>query len=223
MALVLPAACIAAGRPAIAEDLSLDQVVEHVERAQNQIETLSALITHTSEIPLLEEKETLSGSLLFKKPNKLLIVFDKPTVQYNLLLGQDVTVYTPSKKQVEKYRLDRAGAGNVKAFGIGFMESVANVRKDFALKLAGREAAQGADAVKLQLKPKPGKTECPYDRVLIWFEVRRWVPVKIKLFESEGEALTTIAFTDVKLNRRIGDAKFRLTWPKDVDVLHPLD
>ena len=222
-AILLAAGFIASRPVAGAEGLSLDQVIERVQKAQDQIETLSAEITHTREIPLLEEKETMSGSLLFKKPKKLLIVFDKPELQYNLLLDQDVTVYTPSKKQVEKYRLGRAGAANVRAFGIGFMESIASVKEDFNIKLAAREAVRGMDAVKLELKPKPGEADGPYDKIEIWFDTTRWVPAMIKLSESDGEVITVILLTNVKLNRRISDGRFRLKWPKDVDVIRPLD
>ena len=213
--------------PAAEDKLSLEEVMAKVEQAQKGLATLRADITHTRQIPLLEVKETMSGELLFKvearEEKKLLIIFTKPEEQTNLIVGNTVTVYTPSKKQAEEYKLDKATSGKVKAFGIGFMESVSGARKDFDIKLLGQEALDGTPTAKLEMKPKPGKDAGPYDKVEIWFETKRWVPIMIKLFESDGEVITIIRLVNVKLGGRIRDGKFELDLPRGTEVIRPLE
>ena len=213
--------------PAEEAKLTLEEVMTKIEQAQKELKTLRARITHTREIPLLEVKETMSGKLLFKATSeerkKLLIIFTKPEEQKNLIEGNEVTVYTPSKKQAEKYKLDKATSGKAKAFGIGFMESVAAAKKDFGFKLLGQEALDGTPTAKLEMKPKPGKDAGPYDKVQIWFETKRWVPLMIKLFESDGEVITTIRLRDVKLNKRIWDWEIKLKLPSGTEVIRPLE
>lgn len=209
------------------EELAFEEVMAKVEQAQKALTTLRADITHTRQILLLEVKETMSGVLFFKvgpeAHKKLLITFTKPEVQKNLIEGSEVTVYTPSKKQAEKYELDKATSGKVKAFGIGFMESVAVAKKDFDVKLLGEEALDGTAAAKLEMKPKPGRDAGPYDKVEIWFETKRWVPIQIKLSESDGEVITIIRLTRVKLNKGIRDREFRLKLPRGTEVIRPLE
>lgn len=213
--------------PAAEEQLNLEQVMAKVEQAQKALETLRADIAHTRQILLLEVKETMSGRLLFKAApkecKKLLITFTKPEKQMNLIEGNKVTVYTPSKKQAEEYELDKATSGKVKAFGIGFMESAAVAKKDFDITLLGHEALDGTPTAKIEMKPKPGRDSGPYDKVVIWFETERWVPLMIKLFESDGEVITVIRLTKVELNKRIRDWELKLKLPRGTEVIRPLE
>jgi len=209
------------------EKLTLEEVMAKIEQAQKELKALRADITHTRQIPLLEVKEIMSGKLFFKvasgKSKKLLIDFTKPEKQKNLIVGNKVTVYTPSKKQAEEYTLDKATSGKVKAFGIGFMESVAVAQKDFDIGLLGQEDLDGTPTVKLGMKPKAGKDAGPYDKVEIWFEIKRWVPLVVKLFESEGEVITSIRLTRVNDKAWILDGKFELKLPRGTEVIQPLE
>ena len=220
LAIVL-AACAPSARAADA--LDLDQVLQRAQIAHDAIQDLSAQLTMVRQIPELEVKETSVGTLDFKKPRKLLITFTKPQLQYNLIVGREVTVYTPDKKQAEKYTLKGKGSGKVRAIGIGFMDSVGDARKDFDVKLLGKDKVDGAPAYKIELTPKPDRDTGPYDRIIIWFDTQRWLPTRLKLIESGGEVFTTITVSKLKLNKGIRDSKFQLKWPRDVDVIRPFD
>lgn len=204
-----------------AEKLGLTQVLAQIERTHAKLSTFKAGITHERSIPLLDVTETMSGKLLFKKPRNLRIEFEKPERQINLIVGQQVSVYTPRKKLVELYRLNTDGAGQVRAIGIGFMDSVAEASKDFVIQLEAEEVLDGKKTAKLSLKPRPGKESGPYDMIHIWFDVARWVPVQLRLSESRDEVVTLLKLTHIEFPRSLPDSHFKLDLPRDVDVVPP--
>ncbi len=223
---ILAAATVSAaeGKP----PLTLDHVLEQMQKAHDAMGALSAKIEHERAIPLLEEKEVRRGAVYFMKPRKLLIVFDKPEKEYDLIDDTKVIVYKPALKQAEAYDLKGQGGKKVRVVGMGFMDSVVKAKEDFDFKLLGEEKLGDETFVQIQLTPKKGKereTE-PYNRIVLWVDEERWMPVRIRLFESDGEVITTIRFADIKVRAKPWwglKKKMRLKIPKNVEWVRPLE
>ncbi len=207
---------------------SLDDVLKRMQQTHDAVQAIQAKLVQERAIPLLEEKERRRGAVYFMKPRKLLIEFDQPEKVINLLDGDRLTVYKPALKQAEIYRLDQKAGGRVRAVGLGFMDSVDKAKADFKFKLLGEETAGDKRFILLQLTPRPGREEAtkPYNKIILWVDPERWTPIRIRLFESDGEVITTIRFSDIQLKKSAGwlfRRKFKLNLPRDVEIIRPLD
>ncbi|MBM4056577.1 MAG: outer membrane lipoprotein carrier protein LolA [Planctomycetes bacterium] len=200
---------------------TLDEILLEIEKADGEFKTMKADIVITRTIPLLDSTEVSQGKLQYKKPDRLLLKFDPPRDEVNIIDGKHIWVYHPKEKQVEKYSVTREKqtAQDINFFGFGYGESVASARKDYTISLMDTTQIKGKRFYVLDLLPKD--TSSQYKEIRLWIEEGLWLPVKIELHESGGEVINLIEFDHIKLNSRISDKLFVFDVPRGVEVIEP--
>lgn len=200
---------------------TLDEVLLEVEKADGEFKTMKANIVITRTIPLLESTEISKGKIHYKKPDRLLLKFDPPRDEVNIIDGKHIWVYHPKARQVEKYAINKGKqtAQSFDFFGFGYGESVASARKDYNISLTDATEIDKECFYVLDLLPRNTSTQ--YTKIRLWIEEGLWLPVKIELHESGGEVINIIEFDRMKLNSRMSDKLFVFDVPRGVEVIEP--
>ncbi|MCF6149295.1 MAG: outer membrane lipoprotein carrier protein LolA [Candidatus Kuenenia sp.] len=200
---------------------TLDEVLLEVEKADGEFKTMKAGIVITRTIPLLESTEISKGKIHYKKPDRLLLKFDPPRDEVNIIDGKHIWVYHPKAKQVEKYTINKGKqtSQSLNFFGFGYGESVASARKDYTISLTDTTEIGKKCFYVLDLLPRNTSTQ--YTKIRLWIDEGLWLPVKIELHESGGEVVNIIEFDHIKLNSRMSDKLFVFDVPRGVEVVEP--
>lgn len=200
---------------------NMDDVLAEIDKANTAFKTLKADIKFTRTITLLESTETSQGEMHYKKPKKLYLKFHPPRNEINIVDGKYVWVYHPAEKQVEKYEMDKNkhSSQGLDFFEFGYSESVESAKKDYTITLREMKEEGKKRFYILNLRPKDQKSQ--YSDIRLWVEEGFWLPVRIELYESEGEVINIIELKNIKLNKGMSDKLFIFDAPRGVEVIEP--
>lgn len=200
---------------------NLDEVLAEIDKANTAFRTLKADITFTRTITLLESTETSQGEMSYKKPRKLYLKFYPPRNEINIVDGKYVWVYHPAEKQAEKYEMDKGkqSSQGLSFFEFGYGESVESAKKNYKITLLETKEEGKERFYILDLRPKDPISQ--YSDIRLWVEEGFWLPVRIELYESEGEVVNVIELKNIKLNKSMSDKLFIFDVPRGVEVIEP--
>ena len=215
--------CICAG-----ERLDLEGVLDEMDVATLGFESIQADVTYTRSIFLLDEEEVAEGTLKYKKPKKLRLEFEPPRDEIDVSDGKFFWVYKPRENQVEKYQLAEGETTELGFFEFGYEGSVEKAKKNYSIEMistsdAGGPAGKDEGTYILKLTPKPSATEMPqYNEIILWVDDSIWLPVRMELYESDGEIINRIELWEIRINEPLDDNVFQFEVPEGVEVVEPL-
>jgi len=215
LALWVAATC-AAAQGGAADDLQ--PVFERMDRAAAKFKGLSADVTQVSHNALLNEDESLKGTMAVRhpKPHELRALVDirQPDAKKVLLTGHKVEMYYPKTNTVQIIDLDRKGSAMVDQFLLlGFGNSSDEIRKAYEVKAGGADTVAGQKTVCLVLTPRSADLRAKLNKVELWISDTLGLAVQQRFWEPGGD-YTLATYTDVKLNPGSPELKWDL--PKDV-------
>lgn len=197
----------------------LESILDEIERANQNFTSMEAEVTYTRSIFLLDEEEVSYGKVRYKKPKRLYMEFEPPRDEVDIADGEYLWIYHPQGKQVEKYRLAKGDTKELDFFQFGYEGSVRKARENYYIELVS-EDIENAPYI-LKLIPKGMDPPPQYSEIRLWIEEGLWLPVRMELYESDGEVINRIELRDIKLNLPIKDALFQFTIPEGVEVVEP--
>lgn len=198
-----------------AEGLTLDELLEKVDRKDTVISDIKFIFSQEIEISLTKEKYQISGSAVYKKPDKVYLKtftgektpFPEQTVVSD---GKKVWIYTPKYKQVivEKWKsLSKYGFVPEEIFS--YVDSVKKLSKNYELEYSGIED----NFFLLSLKPKKRKEI----KIKFYISPDTYLPLKTELTAETVRVVTEIK--DIEINTKIEDEFFHFHPPEDVNIL----
>lgn len=150
--------------------------------------------------------KNFSGTMAFAKPNRFRWETTSPAPQLIVSKGQTLWIYDPDLEQATQQAVD------------------AQMANTPALLLSGDTAAIAKSFVVLQPNTSkdvfvltPKNKEAAFERLAIAFVDKK--PRSMVLHDALGQ-VTTIKFTNLKLNPSLNAATFSFTPPKGVDVIY---
>ncbi|MFQ5862132.1 MAG: outer membrane lipoprotein carrier protein LolA [Candidatus Brocadiales bacterium] len=210
------------------ETLDLETVLDEVDAASLKFETIQAQITYTRTIFLLDEEEVAEGTLRYKKPKKLQLKFNPPRDEVDISDGKFFWVYKPKERQVEKYQLAEGDTTELSFFEFGYEGSVEKAKENYFIEMIPDAEAEESEGKNegiyiLKLIPKPSVTQTPqYNEIRLWIDDSIWLPVRMELYESEGEVINRIELWEIEINVSLDDDIFQFDVPEGVEVIEPL-
>ncbi|MEE9200880.1 MAG: outer membrane lipoprotein carrier protein LolA [Candidatus Brocadiales bacterium] len=209
------------------ERLDLDGVLNAMDAATVDFESLQANITYTRSIFLLDEEEIAEGTLKYKKPRKMRLEFEPPRDEIDVSNGEFFWIYKPNEKQVEKYQLSGEETTELSFFEFGYEGSVDKAKENYFIESVPNSGTEGAKedegAYILKLIPKPSATQMPqYNEIVLWVDDSIWLPVRMEFYESDGEIINRIELWEIKVNEPLDDDIFQFEVPEGVEVVEPL-
>ena len=197
----------------------LESILDEIEKANQNFESMEAEVVYTRSIFLLEEEEVSHGKVYYQKPKKLRMEFKPPRDEVDVADGECLWVYHPQGKQVEKYRLAKGETKELDFFQFGYEGSVRKSKENYIIELV---SGGGEDSpYVLKLTPKGMEPPPQYMEIRLWVEEGLWLPIRMELYESGGEVINRIELRDIKLNKPLKEALFQFTLPDGVEMVEP--
>ena len=198
-----------------ADDLAA--VFDRVDRAAGAFKGLSADVTQVSHNAVLNEDESLAGTIAVRRPRphelRALVDVRDPAKQV-YLTGHKVEIYYPKSNTDQIIDLDRKGSAMIDQFLLlGFGSGSAELRKSYQVECGGPEAVAGQKAMRLVLTPKSPELRAKLTKVELWISDTSGLAVQQKFWEPGGD-YTLATYTNINLHPSSGELKWDL--PKDV-------
>lgn len=192
-----------------AETDAAGAVVDSLQKNYDATTDFIADFRQETEVKNLNRTLKTSGKLSFKRPGKMLWLYEEPKGQFVLADGKHLYFFQPEQNQVIKSPLKNAFRGDIP---LSFLLGLGNLKKDFSATLKGSEENQHV----LRLEPK-GEAG-GYSEILLGVSKSSsdivWVSVR-----DAANNLTTLRFSNMRKGVGIKDSLFQLQIPKGADIV----
>ena len=208
----------------------LKAILDKLDEANKNLTDCTASVVYERAIPLLDEKQKSRGSLIFKKPNRIVLKLGKPRNEDVYTNGKTWWVADHGDKQVEVYEAAQSGEGNQETafLDFGYGRGSEAFLKDYTVELVSKETRPIDDdktetLYRLKFTPRPKKGQPPprYEAIEVVVSDQLYLPDMLVLHESGGEIVHTYTLTKIKLNTSVKDDVFEYEPPRGYTVLHP--
>lgn len=214
----------------------LKSILKNLGEANQKVKTIKASVRYARAIPILDEKEQSSGSLLFKKPDRMVLKLGEPRNQDAYSDGDNWWVVDHEDRQVEIYRVARSSEKSQEAaflqfaYGRPARELVADYDVSLVKKATVTRKVATAEAdteekefteYTLQFVPATDQAPARYSAVEIRVTNWRWLPHHITLQESDGEIVHEFELKGLELNLKVKDEVFQYEPPEGYRIVRP--
>jgi outer membrane lipoprotein-sorting protein len=198
---------------------TLDQVFAKIDAVSKTFKSTEANIERTKVTVIVDDKDVSTGKFYYARQGKdprVKLELTKPAVQHLLINAGKLQLYSPNLKQVQEADITKRKDAVEMFLALGFGQSSAELKQNFEVALAPDEVVDGQKRTVLDLRPKA--TSSGFQSVRLWLDQKAWHAVQIKTVEKTNDYLI-VKFTNVKMNSKIPDSRFKLNLPKDVKVI----
>ena len=122
-----------------AESNAADAIVDSLQKNYDATADFVADFRQETEVKNLNRSLKASGKLSFKRPGRMLWLYEEPKGQFVLADGKHLYFYQPDQNQVIKSPLKNAFRGDIP---LSFLLGLGNLKKDFNATLKGSEENQ---------------------------------------------------------------------------------
>ena len=198
---------ISVGRAA--ESNGADTIVDSLQKNYDATIDFVADFRQETEVKNLNRTLKASGKLSFKRPGRMLWLYDEPKGQFVLADGKHLYFYQPEQNQVIKSPLKNAFRGDIP---LSFLLGLGNLKKDFNATLKASE--QNQHVLRLEPKGEAGG----YGEILLGVSKASsdilWVSVR-----DAANNLTTLRFSNMRKGTGLKDTLFQVQTPKGADIV----
>jgi outer membrane lipoprotein-sorting protein len=188
--------------------------------AQANIQTWSADFVQTRSLKTLTQPLKESGHVWFAAPNRFRWELGHPVKTMAVRAPQEMFLFYPRLKRVERYPLTEAAGPWREAMGLleaGFPRSQAEMESRFNLKSQRINGAQ----CELVLQPKSAAARKMMPQIAITFDTKTHALLATELEFADGSKMRN-DFSNPVLNPKLEDAMFAPEIPSDFKVIEPL-
>lgn len=195
-----------------AERLPLDQVVARMQKRYELVKDFNARFTQKYVNVAYNRTKLSVGEVTFKKPGRMRWDYEKPEAQMWLTTGTQMWMYEPQAKQAVKQDLKESQL----PAALSFLMGKGKLTEEFDVSLAN-DAPYGTPAdYRLLLKPK--KPQSTYKAIYFIVDPKEFLVRETALVKAQGD-VNQFTFTDVVVNGKVSDARFKWKPPAGVRVI----
>ena len=219
--LSLPATTISSPKNQGSGKVTLEYVLNMMDKSAEDFRSLTAALDHTTYTALVKDSSTESGEIYVRKDSKMRIDFTRPDPRTILRNGDNLYIYTPKINRVEEYNIGKNRALADQYLALGFGTRTDNLKKNYEVTLAGEEDLDGQKMVLIDLVPHSDDVRKQITKIRMWVDEASWLPVQQQFFEAGSGDYFLSRYKNVMKNLKIGDGKFKPDWPKGTRVEKP--
>ncbi|MSR22242.1 MAG: outer membrane lipoprotein carrier protein LolA [Gemmatimonadetes bacterium] len=186
-----------------------------LERAAARYEALDAFCAdfrQEIDVTLLRETTRSRGELCQARSDRFEMRFSDPAGDRLVADGAYLWVYFPSMDDGQVVRSTlAAGEGRYDLHH----EFLSDPGRRYAAQLDGREIVEGRECYVLAMTPL---VPSPYRHAQVWIDRSDFLIRKLVILE-ESESIRTLELSNVRLNPRLDEARFRFEPPPGVQVI----
>jgi outer membrane lipoprotein-sorting protein len=199
----------------------VEDVLAMMDKSAKDFHTLTGEIEHIKYTAVVKDTSTETGHIFVRRDDKMRIEIMKPDSRTILRTGDSLFVYTPKINRVEEYDLGKNRSMIDQYVRLGFGTKSEDVKKSYLVTLLGEEELDHKKAAMLELTPKSDQVRSQITKIQMWIDEASWLPIEQKFFEAGSGDYVLFHYTGVMKNLKIGDAKFKQDWPKNVTRVKP--
>jgi outer membrane lipoprotein carrier protein len=195
-------------------------LIRAIDEQQQKIQTLAAGFSQKKETSLAKDPLVSSGTVKFKRPDRVHFFYSKPEQMEMALEGKTIWIYYPIRSQAEKYSFAR----NKRI--TQYLEPVTGIfQKTFAqLAETYHIAYQGLESDRLyrfRLQPKEERVQKFLSRVDVWIDKGSGAILRFEMIETSQDRLE-LEFKDLQINPPLKDEDLTIRIPSTVKVLEQI-
>ncbi len=183
---------------------TVNDVVERIQKAYDNIQDLKGTFSQTSYLKDLERVEKYSGEFFIKRPYSMRWSYSKPRDEEVIIRDSVTWIYKKSEKQVLK---TTASKGNYNQVPIALLSSLAELKTDFDIALIKE------DNLELLPKNRTGFIK----KILLEVDSGDFPIRTLSIFDIHSNRIF-ISLKNVKVNSGLKDAFFIFKPPPGVEV-----
>jgi len=207
----------------IANAIEIDEVLENIQKKENEISDLKVKIIQKIEFKEINEKHTIRSEVTFKRPDKILLIQQDPENKTIVSDGKKLFIYSPLTKQVfvETWK-NWKGISYIIPGIFNPNGRIQDLKKNYVFELLEQEEKAYVISLKPKKKVKTKKHLPEEFEFQMWVSKEDFLPVKSKFISRVGLDETVVCITELKdwqVNLEPSDELFRFKIPADVEVL----
>lgn len=144
----------------------------------------------------------------------------KPEPKYVLFSEGKVRMYEPKIDRVTVYNLGKDKADLASYVVLGFGGSGEDLQKAFDVSYQGTEKIGEVNAAKLQLIPKSEGVKKYYNRMVLWIDPDKGIPVQQEFFTPQGD-YRLCKYSSIRINEKISEEVFKLKTTGKTQTISP--
>jgi len=192
----------------------LEEILAEMEKAGEELATLSADFQQTDYDAILEDEEVSTGKLYLEVPGKVRWEHTQPAPKVLVVKDELVRLYNVTANQVQEFeQRDGARSGGFNLL-VGFGGNSEELAKNYDATLV----EESASTAELKLVPKPDSPASLFVAINLTLDKATWTPVR-SVFHEINRDHTTIDFENVAINQKLPDGIFELDLPDNVSII----
>lgn len=195
--------------------LSLDDLLSRIEGQYGRTADFQADFIQETVLKSLGKTEREQGRLYFKKPRKMLWLYEKPKTKTLVVNAEKSWLYVPEDQVAYMQKTDRLLKSTA---AVRLLSGFVRIRDDFQVQFAQTDQADGQGHYLLRLIPKD--RNAGFSKAYIDINGKTYNINQVS-FEDPYGNLTRVKLSNIKLNQQLKDEKFLFTPPAGVEV-YPL-
>ena len=192
----------------------LDEVLAEMEKAGDELETLTADFVQSDYDAILEDEDVSSGKLFLELPGRVRWEHIEPAPKVLVVKDKLVRVYNPTAGQVQEFEQKSGGRSGGFNLLVGFGSSNEEIAKNYDASLL----EETDSSVVLKLLPKPDSPASLFAAIELTVAKSTWTPSRT-VFHEMNRDHTTIDFDNVVVNEKLPGDVFELDLPKDAKII----
>jgi len=196
-----------------AADPTAAQLAEALQRKYDAVKDFSADFVHTYQGGVLKKQLAERGTVLIKKPGKMLWNYTAPEKKQFVSDGAKIYFYIPADKQVMVSSVPPDAAATTPAL---FLAGKGRLTSEFAPSFVQLPPGLPAGSRALKLVPKSKQPD--YDWLVLAVDPATLAIQGLVTIDAQG-GTSTFAFTNLKQNVGLADKEFTFKIPRGVDVV----
>ena len=200
--LILPAGTLFA-------ETSEQQALDSIQRQYEKVSTFEADFTQRSYVKMMNQTQSVKGTVKIKKPGKMKWVYGAPDTQILISDGKNLWLYVPEEEQATRVPVESIYSSNTPAL---FLAGKGKLTQSFNVESVSEENKN----ILVTLVPK--NDDHGLARLILHADKKNYQITGSTVYDKLGNK-TEIRFSQIRINREIPEEQFQLKTPPGVEIL----
>lgn len=190
-------------------ETSKQKALDAIQNQYEKVVTFEADFTQQSYIKMMDQTQSVKGTVQIKKPGKMRWVYGAPDTQILISNEKTLWLYVPDEEQATKVPVESIYSSNTPAL---FLAGKGKLTHAFNVESVIEESQN----IVVTLVPK--NEEQGMARLVLLADKKNFQITGSTVYDKLGNK-TEIRFTRIRVNREIPEEQFQLKTPPGVEVL----
>jgi outer membrane lipoprotein carrier protein len=190
-------------------ETSEQQALDAIQRQYEKVSTFEADFTQRSYVKMMNQTQSVKGTVKIKKPGKMKWVYGAPDTQILISDGKNLWLYVPEEEQATKVPVESIYSSNTPAL---FLAGKGKLTRSFNVESVSQENQN----ILVTLVPK--NEDQGLARLILHADKKNYQITGSTVYDKLGNK-TEIRFSRIRINREIPEEQFQLKTPPGVEIL----